>query len=277
MLDSVMTSGMLPAHPTLVLDSGSRFTAALLALPGASPALWPKTRLDLEHPVEQARAFLSRNALPEPACTLVCTMNVPAPDAEDRTLRCEARIRRWKDWIRRTGGDAAQSLFREAGEWECSSLMNEARRSFDNVLGTDGGMAAALAALSLEPLRNRSWNEGVTVLWAGARHVQAFMIYQEKILGLYEQHSDISREALLSDLKDLRLNWLPDEQVRAAGGHGCICGDLPAEAEGFRPTWILGPNRARLEGCGRLVSVCGEDEFDRCFGLLYGLSLGNPA
>ena len=275
MLDSVMTSG--PLRPTLVLDSGSRFTAALLALPGTPPSLWPKTRLPLNDSARQARAFLTKNALPEPECTLVCTMNAPLQNGEERPRRCEERILRWKEWMKRTGGDAAQCLFSDAGDWEFSALLNETRRSFDNVLGTDGGMAAALAALNLESLRSRSWSEGVTVLWAGSRHVQAFMIYQEKILGLYEQHSDISRDALLADLRDLRLNWLPDEQVRAAGGHGCICGDLPTEAEGFRPTWILGPERARLEGCGRMVSPCGEDDFDRCFGLLYGLSLGNPA
>ena len=277
MLDSVMTSGFLPARPTLILDDGSRFTAVLLALPDRAPSLWPRTRLNGTAPAAQARAFLDGNELPEPEYTLVCSMNAPFPLSEDRTLRRESRIRRWKDWIKRTGGDAAQCLFRDAGTWECSSLLNEARRIFGNVLGTDGGMAAALAALSIESLRTRSWNEGVTVLWAGERHIQAFMIYQEKILGLYEQHSDISRDVLLADLKDLRLNWLPDEQVRAAGGHGCICGDLPAEAEGFRPTWSLGPERFRLEGCGRLVSPSGDDAFDRCLGLLYGLSLGTAA
>lgn len=275
MLDSVMTPG--PSCPTLVLDSGSSFTAALLALPGTPTSLWPRTRLSLEAPAEQAREFIARGGHPEPECTLVCTMNASLQPGDDRAARCERRILRWKEWIKSTGGDAGRCLFSDAGEWECSALLSETRRVFGNVLGTDSGMAAALAALSLESLRDRSWNEGVTVLWAGERHIQAFMIYQEKILGLYEQHSDISRDALLADLKDLRLNWLPDEQVRAAGGHGCICGDLPAEAEGFRPTWILGPGRTRLEGCGRLVSPCGEDAFDRCFGLLYGLSLGKPA
>ena len=189
MLDSVMTSGFLPARPTLILDDGSRFTAVLLALPDRAPSLWPRTRLNGTAPAAQARAFLDGNGLPEPEYTLVCSMNAPFPLSEDRTLRRESRIRRWKDWIKRTGGDAAQCLFRDAGTWECSSLLNEARRIFGNVLGTDGGMAAALAALSIESLRTRSWNEGVTVLWAGERHIQAFMIYQEKILGLYEQNT----------------------------------------------------------------------------------------
>ena len=94
----------------------------------------------------------------------------------------------------------------------------------------------------------------------------------EKILGLYENHAGLSREDLLLDLKEFRLNWLPDEKVRAAGGHGCICGDFPAEAEGFRPTWILGPCREELKGAGRLASPCGDARFERCFGLLHGLA-----
>ena len=150
---------------------------------------------------------------------------------------------------------------------------SRAKEAFGPSLGTDSGMAAALAALSITPLRERSWSEGVTAIWAGHRHVQAFMIYQEKVLGLYEQHSDIAQEELLKDLDEMRLNWLPDEQVRARGGHGCVCGDFPAEAEGFRPTWILGPLREKMKGCGRLASVCGDDRFDRISGLLYGLIL----
>lgn len=266
----------VPSCPTLLLDGGSLFTAAVLALPETEADRWPRAELPAEAPVEQAGLFLKKNGLPAPDLTLLCGMTPPAgqPSCPENA---EARILRWRDLLHRTEGRPGLFLQNELPGWEADPLLADARRTFRNAEGTDSGAAALLAALSIPSLRDRCWSEGVTVIWAGHSHVQVFMVYQEKLLGLYEQHSSISREALLADLKDLRLNWLPDEQVRAAGGHGCICGDFPAEAEGFRPTWILGPRREALAGCGRMVSPCGDDRFDRCFGLLFGSGLGKTA
>lgn len=267
MSDSIMMNGAPLAEPTLFLDNGSRRTAVLLALPGVEPSAWPGALLAPEQPVAGALEFLKQSALPMPKLTLVCGMNDDSNKEEARA----ARMARWREELHRTGGCAEHFLRDNAPGWEAAPLMAEAEKVFGPVLGADSGAAAVLCALSLERVRDRSWQEGVTVLWAGEKHIQAFMIYQEKLLGLYEQHAGISRDALLADLNDLRLNWLPDEKVRAEGGHGCICGDFPAEAEGFRPTWIFGPQRQALQGMGRLVSPSREG-FERCFGLCFGLS-----
>ncbi len=271
MLDTI-TAGLGLSCPVLLLDNGSRFTAAMLALPGTDASLWPKTGLSSESPVEEARNFLKRSGLPEPGLTVISGMRAGASET-DRAERCLARMRRWKDFLSETEGRAEHFLQPAMPGWEVEPLRERAETMFGSAFGTDAGMAAVLTALSMEPLRERSWREGVTVVWAGHRHLQAFMLYQERLLGLYEQHNSLSREAFLKDLEEMRLNWLPDEQVRAQGGHGCICGDFPAEAEGFRPTWILGPRREELKGCGRLASPSGDDGFDRLVGLLYGLSL----
>ena len=276
MLDSLMANNAAPQRPTLVLDNGSRFTAVMLALPGMEASRWPKAELPAERPVEQALDFLKKNNLPFPELTLLCGMNADKSDSPAQKRRAE-RIQRWKDALRRTEGRPDLLMKSDFSDWEVAPLLSDARRLFGTAVGVDSGLAALLAALSLESVRDRSFCEGVTILWAGHRHVQAFMVYQERLLGLYEQHSDISRDALMNDLKEMRLNWLPDEQVRASGGHGCICGDLPAEAEGFRPTYIMGPGRDNLKDCGRLISPCGDDRFDRCFGLIFGLSLGETA
>ena len=271
MLDTI-AAGFEPSCPTLLLDNGSRSTAAVLALPGTDFSRWPRTGLSPDSPVDEARDFLERSKLPAPGLTLISGMRDNSSE-ENRVERRAARILRWKKFLHDTEGRPECLLQQKLHGWEVDPLIEQAKATFGPVLGTDGGMASVLAALSMEPLRQRSWSEGITVIWAGHQHIQAFMIYQERLLGLYEQHSDISREELLKDLDEMRLNWLPDEQVRARGGHGCICGDFPAEAEGFRPTWILGPRREMLNGCGRLASVCGDDRFDRAVGLLYGLSL----
>ena len=275
MQDSI-TTGLVPSRPTLIIDYGSCITSAVMALPKTDRTLWPKAILDSARPVEAASEFLKTSGLPAPELTLICSMQTA--DQEEHCMKSRAdRILRWKRMLAETKGRPEYFLREAFPGWEIDPLLVEARKTFGTALGTDSGMAAVLAALSIASLRERSWSEGVTVIWAGYRHVQAFMVFQERLLGLYEQHSDISREAFLKDLDEMRLNWLPDEQVRAQGGHGCICGDLPEEAEGFRPTWILGPCREKLKGYGRLSSPCNDDRFDRAAGMLFGLALRQNA
>lgn len=277
MLNSI-PNGNLPTYPTLLLDYGSQATAAVLVLPEEDSSHWPTFEFAASIPMGQIRKALQEAKLPAPEQTLLCGMSETCGDtALSSTERRAQRMLRWKDALHHTEGHAEFFLQEELQGWEAAPLLRDAQQTFGTALGTDSGMAAILAALSLNSLRDRSWSEGVTVIWAGHCHIQAFMIYQERLLGLYEQHSSISVDSFLNDLRELRLNWLPDEQVRAAGGHGCICGDFPAEAEGFRPTWILGPRRADLEGYGRLVSPSGDDRFDRCLGLLFGISLRKTA
>lgn len=260
--------------PVLVLDAGENRVALLLALPAVEAQNWPRTLIaafDDAAILDAARAFLASNGMEKPSLTLVCGMgrhNERGISIEGRAVR----IARWREELRCTGGAVSQSLREDMSGWEVAPLLDAVKSAFGPALGADSGTAALFAALGLDTLRDRSWSEGVTVVHADETHTQAFTVFKEKLLGLYENHADLSRDALVDDLKELRLNWLPDEQVRAAGGHGCICGDFPAEAEGFRPTWIFGTRREVLSGAGRLATLCGDAAFDRCFGLLCGLA-----
>lgn len=260
--------------PILVLDAEPQSINVLLALPDSNTDLWPRAQFPLENALPAIKDFLTEHCLPQPELTLLCGMGTHDDTAQSVEGRA-ARMARWRQELAQSEGAVEACFHDEDCDWEFTPLMQEVRNAFGPVLAADSGIAAVLAALSIESLRDRSWNEGVTVVFADDVHTQAFMVYREKLLGLYEHHAELSREALLADLKEVRLNWLPDEQVRAAGGHGCICGDFPAEAEGFRPTWILGPRRDTLAGAGRLASPCGDARFDRCFGLLYGLERRN--
>lgn len=260
---------LTPGQPTLVLDAGSRYLSGLLAFPGQPLSAWPRFVLPADEPeiAHRVRAFLEGSGVAVPEAMLVCSMGDHHSEGSSADAR-RFRMDGWRELLRLSEGRPEACLSPDASAFLPPSLPLP---PVDGpTLAADSGIAAVLAALSQEKLRDRCWNEGVTIVYAGHSHVQAFMVYQEKILGLYEQHSDISREALLDDLKEMRLNWLPEEKVRSEGGHGCICGDFPAEAEGFRPTWIFGPRREILKGCGRLVSFPDEG-FERCYGLLYGL------
>ena len=261
------------AGPVLVVDVSAVSAFLVLAIPGEEEKNWLRREIAAssdEVVLKAAQAMLSENGWEKPSLTLVCGMG-RHDEAELSAEGRAARMGRWREELRISEGCPEKCLHAEMDGWEVAPLLSSMKAVWGKVLAADSGIAAVLAALSLPALRDRSWNEGVTVVFADDMHTQAFMVFREKILGLYENHAGLSRESLLADLKEVRLNWLPDEQVRAAGGHGCICGDFPAEAEGFRPTWILGTRREELAGAGRLASPCGDARFERCFGMLYGL------
>lgn len=134
----------------------------------------------------------------------------------------------------------------------------------------DTGTAALLGALSMPEVRDRSEREGVTIVNLGNSHVLAFLLYQSKVYGIYEHHTSMhTAESLQKDLQEFRLGWLPDEEVREHGGHGCIFHEIPAEAEGFRPIYILGPRRNLLEGYGQFIAPYGDMMMAGSYGLLY--------
>ena len=84
----------------------------------------------------------------------------------------------------------------------------------------------------------------------------------------------LDTDALLFDLKEFGFGWLPDEQVRAKGGHGCaFLTPLPPEAEGFAPTFAVGPRREMLLGHAQFIAPHGDMMIAGCHGLLHGLAL----
>ncbi len=135
---------------------------------------------------------------------------------------------------------------------------------------TDTAIAALLGLLSVPEIKARSEREGITIVNIGNSHTIAFLYFQEQVFGIYEHHTTmLTKQNLAKDLEEFRLGWLPDESVRQNGGHGCvITGDL-AVAEGFRPTYIIGPKRNDFIGLGQMISTHGNMMLAGAFGLLY--------
>ncbi len=133
----------------------------------------------------------------------------------------------------------------------------------------DTGTAAVLGALCTPEVVARSQREGVTVVNMGNSHVIAMLVYRGQVSGIYEHHTgQRNLEELLHDLQEFRLGWLPDEEVRASGGHGTVFGPRDATAGGFTPTYILGPQRELLRGHGQYIAPHGQMMLAGCFGLL---------
>ncbi len=133
----------------------------------------------------------------------------------------------------------------------------------------DTGMAAVLGALCTPEVWARSQREGVTIINVGNSHTIAMLVYKGQVSGIYEHHTgQRSLEELLHDLQEFRLGWLPDEEVRASGGHGTVFGVRDADAGGFTPTFVLGPQREILRGYGQFIAPHGQMMLAGCFGLL---------
>jgi len=106
----------------------------------------------------------------------------------------------------------------------------------------------------------------------GNSHVLGFLLFQDQVLGVYEQHSQgRDPKEILADLDLFRRGELTNEQVMDQHGHGCLTMDLPAEAKDFVPTYVLGPRRALLKDSEAVFLAPGGDMMlAGCFGLLQG-------
>lgn len=213
------------------------------------------------------RDFLDRLGLEMPRTVAVAAQDHGFHPSGNR----EGRMEMWRRFLSRDQGDpTALIYFEDAAPLTLTRLRAIQERSLGPV--ADSGAAAVLGALSMPELERRSWREGITVLNAGNGHTLAFLVYQGRVWGVYEQHTAaLTPESLARDLEEFRLGWLPDEVVRNAGGHGCALSELPPEAEGFRPTFVLGPRRDSFPGAGKLIHPGGDMMLAGAYGLLYGI------
>lgn len=113
-----------------------------------------------------------------------------------------------------------------------------------------------LSALSHPKICERQFQEGVTLIFEEDCHVIAVLAYKNEIYGAFE-HSlkNLDNALLKKNLEEFRFGWLPDEEVRKQNGGGCILKNIPAEAEGFRPTFIFCEHKERFSELGRLLHL----------------------
>ena len=184
------------------------------------------------------------------------------------------RMELWRDFLRAgngQGADPSRLIYRKVPPalTRLAAIQAATRGPV-----ADTGSAALLGLLSMPEIAERSSRQGLVLVNAGNSHTVAFLVYQERVFGVYEQHTfGIAAAQIADDLAAFSLGWLPNEQVLAAGGHGCVVLDLPPEAEGFRPVYIAGPQRRLLAPYGQLAAPYDDVMLTGSFGLLHGLEL----
>lgn len=146
-------------------------------------------------------------------------------------------------------------------------------------LVADTGAAAALSALYDPELAAAQRERGVCLVNVGNSHTLGFLLFQDKIWGVYEQHTGIlDAPQLWEDLAAFKRGSLANASVLERGGHGCLCLDRPEGAGDFSPTFVIGPRRRFLQGFACDFPAPGGDVMlAGCFGLLEGLRRRQPA
>lgn len=215
-----------------------------------------------------------QTALRDFGCVMPQTIAVAAWDhGEISSKSHNARMSMWREFLSRDHG-ALSALVHGAGTLPRSLARLHAIQACTGGPVADSGAVALLGALCLPEVEQRSWREGITVLYVNRQHTLAFLLYQGRVWGVYEQHTrQLTLKSLQMDLDEFRLGWLPDEVVRGAGGHGCALLELPPEAEGFRPTFVFGPHADVFPGLGKRIHPGGSMAKAGVYGLVYGLGL----
>ncbi|HEU6437155.1 MAG TPA: DUF1786 domain-containing protein [Nitratidesulfovibrio sp.] len=271
----------MAAHPDAALalhDNPERVRALGVDIADACPAGFVPVRL-ADYEPGFWHALLDTCGLPQPHLVVAAAQDHGHHPQGSNTV---GRFELWRDFLAAsTDGQAGAnpaSLIYTAPPAQFTRLAT-LQRAIGGGPVADTGAAAVLGALALPEVQARSAREGVLVVNAGNSHTIAFLVFRQRVWGVYEHHTGmLTTESLLHDLNEFRLCWLPDEQVRAAGGHGsAFAPDIPPETEGFRPAFVLGPRREMLRGHGQFIAPHGDMMLAGCHGLLHGLDLRGGA
>lgn len=120
----------------------------------------------------------------------------------------------------------------------------------------DRRLETLLACLSLPALYDRNFQEGITLIAENGYDFFAVLVYKMNIYGAFEHNLKNTDTALLQkNLEEFRFGWLPNEEVLKQNGKGCVLKNIPAEAEGFRPTFILCEHKEFFPQMGRFITL----------------------
>ncbi|MFP4167810.1 MAG: DUF1786 domain-containing protein [Desulfonatronovibrionaceae bacterium] len=213
------------------------------------------------------RSWLAAAGLEYPELILACAQD---HGYHPRESNRRGRFELWERFLTASRGEMSELLF-AAPPVEMTRLKALAE-SIGAGLVADSGSAAALGALFDPAVEGRVLKEGGCIVNIGNSHTVAFLVYADRVWGVYEQHTGIlTPEKLRTDLDLFRKGRLKNEEVFFERGHGCYTADLPQAAAGFAHTFVLGPKRDLLQGSDiRYPCPGGDMMLAGCFGLLKG-------
>ncbi|MFO7817204.1 MAG: DUF1786 domain-containing protein [Desulfovibrionales bacterium] len=213
------------------------------------------------------RAFLNMAGLDYPDLVLACAQDHGFHPQESNR---RGRFRFWEKFLTHSQGMISRLLF--ATPPEEMTRLKVLSESIGCGLVADSGSAAALGALYDSRVSSLAQKRGICVVNIGNSHTVAFLVFRDRIWGIYEHHTGmLHSEKLWTQLERFRRGMLNNDEVFADHGHGCCSMDLPEEAMGFEQICVLGPKRSLLQDYEVIYPCPGGDMMlAGCFGLLNG-------
>ncbi len=188
------------------------------------------------------RNFLSLVGLEYPEVVLVAAQDHGfSPGRSNR----KGRFDLWRRFLE-TGGRLWDLLYLRPPK-EMTRLISIHRLTGGFPVADTGG-AAVMGALFDPRVEKLSQKQGICIVNVGNSHTVAFLVFRERVYGIYEHHTSvISGDKLWGHLKRFKGGKLSNEEVFEDRGHGCewIC--PPPEAGDFCVTFVIGPRRHILE------------------------------
>lgn len=218
------------------------------------------------------RKFLDAAELPWPDAIAACAQDHGFHPGESNRM---GRFKLWRSMLEE-GQGRPETLVYDTPPSMLTRLI-DLQDDIGGGMVSDTGSAAVLGALYVDEIEKLSHETGITLVNIGNSHLIAFLLYGGRIHAVYEQHTGcVDGKKLWADLESFRCGCLTFEQVFEEKGHGCLSMDLPAEADGFKPTFVLGPRRSMLQGFDVSFPAPGGDMMlAGCFGLIKGMEMQN--
>lgn len=275
----VVSDRGLPGMPLLALDAGPGTVRALIHAPGGPLSEQAELRLPGGEAIPEPAAFwdgvCAALGRPRPERILLGapgSLDPGCPDASFfdlsplRHALVQGEVREENQ-----GVPLGASCFWQPAVWR-PAPGGAASAPVPRALMMDAFCARVHGAMGLPALQARTMREGLVLLEMGEERVSAALVFRNRLFGYMAAPAATMTVPLLLDwLEAFRLGWLPPEKAEAAGGCSFVCIGLPAEAEGFRPLYLLGENAGRMKAHGQLLGLRTEQDMLGCRGLVLAL------
>ncbi len=179
------------------------------------------------------------------------------------------RFQIWEKFLVQSQGRLSGLIFQDPPE-EMTRLIS-LKQSIGTGMVCDTGASALLGGLYVSQVEELSHKQGICVVNVGNSHTIAFLVYQGRVLGIYEHHTGLlNGQKLWKQLNLFKSASLSNEQIFEDNGHGCLVLE-EASSQDFGPTFVLGPRRGLLQDFdAEFLCPGGDMMLAGCLGLLKG-------
>ena len=194
-----------------------------------------------------------------------------SPDGSNRKFR----FKHWENFLEQ-GGHLSQLLYEQKTIPDYFTRMEAAANCCQDIKqdtrlwAMDTGAASILGAMEDGKVAEAVKN-GAVLINIGNQHTIAFLVYRDRVLGVFEHHTKmLTEQSLLQYIDKFVSGQLDNEQILNEHGHGCMV--LPEAKKHTFDFWsVTGPKREIGEKLGYMAIPYGDMMMSGPYGMVNGL------